>query len=232
MSRALLRHSMFDAVLFPSESTVAQVSPKVLTLRKAMRHQVHPKQLLSQVPIVVFDLETTGLDSNVDEIIEIGAQKIYSGRVVGEISSLVRSDIPLSATVTKLTGITSSMLLGQPSLSEVLPRFLHFIAGSTLCAHNAAFDAGFISKGAASIGLDLEWPVFCTLKMARDLLPDLESKNLDSLAKHYELQFEARHRSIGDVKVTSAVLAEMLQNEGHHISQWADLEPYTVAMVS
>ena len=99
-------------------------------------------------------------------------------------------------------------------------------------AHNAAFDAGFINQACQRLDIELSWPVFCSLKLARDLLPDLERKNLDTLAEHYGLSFESRHRSIGDVKVTTGVLLEMLQNEGEHIVSWQDMAPFTVAIHS
>ena len=151
----------------------------------------------------------------------IGASELCPGHSPGP-------DIELPVEAQRITGITSEMLKGQPKIEPVLRQFLAFIEGSVLVAHNAAFDMGFLRTACAQIGVDLEWPSFCTLKMARDILADLERKNLDTLAEHYDLQFEARHRSVGDVKVTVGVLREMLAEEGNHLKLWSDISPYSV----
>jgi DNA polymerase III epsilon subunit-like protein len=59
-------------------------------------------------------------------------------------------------------------------------------------------------------------------------LPQLESKNLDTLAKHFGFQFEARHRSIGDCKVTHGVLMRLLTDTAPELKTWGDLSPYAV----
>jgi DNA polymerase III epsilon subunit-like protein len=87
----------------------------------------------------------------------------------------------------------------------------------------------FLKHACNRLGYQIEWSCFCTLKLARQLLPDLESKNLDSLAQHYGLSFAARHRSIGDCEVTGAVLNSLLRGEGAGLQQWKDFSPFQVA---
>ena len=110
--------------------------------------------------------------------------------------------------------------------------FFRFIDGAILVAHNADFDWAFLRNGAARLGYQLSWPCFCTLKLARALLPQLESKNLDSLAKHFSLDFEARHRAIGDCKVTHGVLMGLLTGATPPLITWQDLQPYAVGMTA
>lgn len=223
-----LIHSMFQNVLFPDkQNTGAGLAH--LQLRKTFRFPLDPAVALSSLPWVVFDLETTGLNAKADQIIEIGAQKIAENRVIAEISTLVKCERALSPAVQKITGIKPEMLEGQPVIDEVLPKFLDFIQGSILVAHNAVFDHSFVVNACQKMNIELEWPTLCTLKMARDLLPDLESKTLDSLAEHFGLTFESRHRSIGDVKVTVGVLQAMLEDFGDKLETWRDFEPYRVA---
>ncbi|RYZ70600.1 MAG: 3'-5' exonuclease, partial [Proteobacteria bacterium] len=179
-------------------------------------------------PVVIFDFETTGLDVYRDRIIEIGAIKYENGRRVGDFSFLIDPEIPLPEIITKITGITDAMLEGQRKIEGVLPEFLQFIDKCVLVAHNAEFDLNFLRSVASRQGYQIEYPCFCTLKMARLLLPDLESKNLDTLAKHYELSFAARHRSIGDCEVTGSVLTNLLAKEGLHMQQWRDFESVQV----
>lgn len=228
---SLLGYSMFHDVLFPpiDSSGDDTGAAAVLTLRRVKRFLAEPLLRFRETPIVVFDLETTGLDNQVDRIIEVGAQKYIGGELVGELESFVFTDIELTDEIIKLTGISPAMLVGQPPIDEVLPQFLAFIEGAVLVAHNAEFDIGMIRAACSRLGIDLEWPCFCTLKMARELLPALENKKLDTLARHYGLSFEARHRAIGDIKVTAGVLQGMLAAEGAKLFTWADLKPFHVA---
>ncbi len=226
---AQLVYSMFQDVLFPeTESGEENDKDAVLHLRRLKRYVPAPETAVRHGSIVVFDLETTGLDANADRIIEIGAIKLSSLGQVEQFSSLVHTDIELTDDIIKLTGISPEMLVGQPSIAQVLPEFLTFIEGSILVAHNAEFDMSMLKAACSRQGIDLEWPCFCTLKMARQLLPDLENKKLDTLAAYYGLSFEARHRAIGDIKVTVGVLGGLLHGEGHTLSQWSHFQPYVV----
>jgi DNA polymerase III epsilon subunit family exonuclease len=220
---------MFQDVLFPpldQDQDTAKQS-EAFRLRRLKRFIPEPQLPVCDATIVVFDLETTGLDFEVDRIIEIGAVKLKNWEPVAEFSFLVRTDLELTDDIIKLTGITPAMLVGQPDIATVLPQFFEFIEGSLLVAHNAEFDLGMVKAAASRLAIDLEWPCFCTLKMARELLPALENKKLDTLAQHYGLTFESRHRSIGDVKVTCGVLKGLLAREAAALQTWSHLQPFT-----
>jgi DNA polymerase III epsilon subunit family exonuclease len=227
MSKQLLQHSIFYGVLFPPE--IANTSEQGdFNLLRCVAFEPTEQLIIKGAPLVVFDLETTGLNPHHDRIIEIGAQKFVNGELVGEFSTLIACPYPLSQVITQITGITDEMLVGQPPVEQVLEEFLSFMQGCILVAHNAIFDIGFIKASLKRMGVELAWPTFCTLKLARQLLPELGRNNLDTLADHFGLEFEARHRSIGDVKVTAAVLAELLAHEGKHLTTWQDFAPFTV----
>lgn len=94
---------------------------------------------------VVIDIETSGINSDKDEIIRLSALKVVSGKAADEFSSFVKPRKPLSAEVERLTGITNKSLEDKRSINVVLPDFLEFIGGSTLVAHNVGFDLKFIN---------------------------------------------------------------------------------------
>jgi len=220
---------MFHDVLFPPfDAAGGAKGTETLTLRRLKRYLPSPDLRLATTPIIVFDLETTGLDPTMDRIIEVGAQKIVGGQVVATFEQFVYTDVELTDDIQKLTGIKPEMLVGMPREDEVLPRFLEFIEGGLLVAHNAEFDMSMVRAACSRLGIDLEWACFCTLKMAKELLPQLENRKLDTLAAHYGLTFEARHRAIGDIKVTAGVLHALLAKEARQITRWAELSPYTV----
>ncbi len=224
----LLPYTMFQKVLFPEKiASDNNESPKFFLQRKKILN-VSPEASVWNYPLVIFDFETTGLSATHDKIIEMGAIRFENFKEVRHISTLIDPEMALKPEITRITGITNEDLKGQPNINTVLPEFLNFIDGAILVAHNAEFDMGFLRKCCLEIGLILDWPVLCTLKMARTLLTDLESKSLDRLAQHYQLTFEARHRSIGDVRVTAQVLEKMLADKGSKISSWRDVTPFRV----
>lgn len=224
-----LSYSMFHDVLFPPVDLESmRLQSESFQLRRLKRSIPDPQLILRDATFIVFDLETTGLDFQSDRIIEIGAIKYKNFEPIAEFSTLVQTGIELTDDIIRLTGINPSMLVGQPEITDVLPKFFDFIEGSILVAHNAEFDIGMVKAAANRVGIDLEWPCFCTLKMARELLPALENKKLGTLAEYYGLTFESRHRSIGDVKVTGGVLKGLMTKEAATLKLWSHMQPFLV----
>jgi len=105
---------------------------------------------------VVFDLETTGLDSKTNEIIEIGAVKIAGGKIVSTFSTFIKPSVSIPDEITDLTGITNKMVEDSPSINYVLPDFYKYCYGSALVAHNIAFDYGFLSNIAKKMNYNFD----------------------------------------------------------------------------
>ena len=168
-----LAYSVFQDVFFPPEDQNCEDGQSQLRLESVIRYAPHPQESFPQMPLVVFDFETTGLDSKVDKIIEIGAIRLEAGKPVAEFSTLINPDMKISEQVTNITGITEDMLEGQPNIKSVLPDFIEFFKGAVLVAHNADFDMGFLHSVCLEMGWRLQWPAYCTLKMARQLLPQV-----------------------------------------------------------
>lgn len=179
---------------------------------------------LRELDLVVFDFETTGLDVKTCRIIEIGAVKFRGGKEVARMSTFLDPGIPIGPEITSITGITPEMLAGAPTAEKVLPEFHDFLRGCVGVAHNAEFDCGMLVHESARLGIKCAYTVLCTLKLARALVKS-ERKNLDALAQHFGLSFESRHRSIGDILVTSAVLWRIL-DENPQLITLADLHAY------
>ena len=95
---------------------------------------------------VVLDVETTGLNTFTDEIIEIGAVRFENGVEVAEFSELIDPRRPLPDKIVEITGITSAMLRGRRTLREAMPDFAKFCEGAVLVAHNASFDLAFFRR--------------------------------------------------------------------------------------
>ncbi len=179
-------------------------------------------------PFVIFDFETTGLDTRQARIIEIGAIKYKNRKEVARFSQLIDPGMKVSSEITKITGIDNGMLKGQPPIQDVLPAFHEFLRGSVGVAHNAEFDMGMLYHESNRLGISCDYTLICSLKLARALVK-IESRSLDSLARHYKLTFQSRHRSIGDILVTADVLWNMF-DENKNLQTFKDLLPYREPM--
>ena len=94
---------------------------------------------------VVFDLETTGINQNVDKIVEISAVKVCGHEIVGEYSTLVNPCMHIPAAATAVNGITDEMVADAPGIKEAVEGFVAFIGDSVLVGHNIhTFDTNFI----------------------------------------------------------------------------------------
>ena len=164
---------------------------------------------------VCLDLETTGLDPRCDKIIEIGAVKVRNGEIVDTFQSFVNPGRMLPEKIIELTGICDSDLKDANSIDVVAPKFLEFSGEDIFLGHSVMFDYSFMKKAAVDHKLKFERLGVDTLKIARKFLPDLESRSLDYLCKHYEIPHVA-HRALEDAKATVALyykLREAFANE-------------------
>lgn len=159
--------------------------------------------------IVIFDIETTGINKITDEIIEIAAQKIEGGELVSNFSSLVSIGRPIPYEVTQLTGIDDRMLKGAPTIEEVLPKFLEYCKDSIVCAHNAEFDVLFVKKAANILGLEFNPPVLDSLVLSRLIYPEFTRHGLADLSKKLKVSLVDHHRADNDVSATRGILLAM-----------------------
>ena len=147
---------------------------------------------------VAFDLETTGLSSLHDTIIEIGAAIMKGNEVISTFQTFVDPHRPLQPKIVDLTGINDQMLAGQPDISEALPKFLEYVGNRPLCAHNADFDIGFVTAACEKLHLPFHPTYVDTLILAQNLLPELGKYKLNIVADALSLPDFNHHRASDD----------------------------------
>lgn len=148
---------------------------------------------------VAVDTETTGLDPKRDSIIELGAVRVVEGEVDEHLSLLVNPGRSISPFIAKLTGITTSMVSGAPSLEGALPRFFEFVGDSPVVAHNLPFDLSFINQGAKELGFQtIGEEGHDTAFLSRLLFPTLKSHSMRNMSKIFKLRSRERHRAEAD----------------------------------
>lgn len=164
--------------------------------------------------LVVVDVETTGLQPEQADLIEIGAVRLRSDQVMGEFFTLIRPPGPVPDTITELTGISDAMVGGAPPAATALRAFLAFARDAVLVAHHAAFDIAFLTRGCAAAGLP--WPpaavldtaVLARLLLSHEQVPDCK---LATLAAYFGTRTEPCHRALADAQATAEVLAGLLR---------------------
>ena len=107
---------------------------------------------LKEATYVVFDVETTGLSNQYDQIIELAAVKVKDGEIIDKFERFSNPHEKLSETIINLTHITDDMLVDAPEIEEVLTEFKEWVGDAIFVAHNASFDMGFIDTGYERLG--------------------------------------------------------------------------------
>ena len=167
--------------------------------------------------MVVFDLETTGLSSRSNKIIEIGAVKIKAGEIIDSMDIFVDPEEPIPAEITTLTSITDEDVKGAPKEREAIEKFFEFAGDRLLIAHNASFDVGFIRAAAERCEIPFTNTFLDTVGLSKYVNPELKKHKLDIIAKHYKLDDFHHHRASDDATVLAKiffVMLDRLRSEG------------------
>ena len=183
---------------------------------------------LNKAKYVVLDLETTGLNSYYDRIIEFGAVKVEHGIVTESMDILINPEMLLPKRIVEITNITDKMLEDKPTIREALPKIIEWIGDAILVTHNASFDFTFLQYALAKENMPtLTNPVIDTLPLSRYLFPESRSHTLGSLCRNMEVEYkeDEAHRADYDAKVLNDVWMPMLvklTKESRHMTH-ADL---------
>jgi ATP-dependent DNA helicase DinG len=162
--------------------------------------------------IVAIDIETTGLDSSTDSIIEIGAVRFSGHRIDDEFSTLINPGRHIPEFITQLTGISDEMVRQAPRLQEVVEELETFVGDSAVLGHNVRFDLGFLQKQRI-----LQYnEVIDTYELASVLLPTASRYNLGALGQLLGIPLSATHRALDDARVTHRVYL-CLREAGHDL---------------
>lgn len=159
---------------------------------------------------VVFDLETTGLSPERDEIIEISGIKVRGGQTDSEFSTLVNPGRPIPYSATSINGITDEMVENAPVLKDALISFLEFAGNDILVGHNIhSFDMRFLYAGARrELDRTIDNDYVDTLYLARNLLP-LSKFRLTDIASYFHLETKGAHRALQDCTMNQQCYEKM-----------------------
>lgn len=174
---------------------------------KKSRPQKGTSLLTFPTDYAVVDIETTGLDTRWDEIIELSALRVRGGEVCGRYSTFIKPENEISSFITSLTGITNEDVADAPAIAEAIPGFLDFIGSDIIVGHNVHFDVNFIYDAATiHVGIPVTNDIVDTMRLARHILPQLKHHRLHDVADALGIIPAGAHRGLVDCETAHAVL--------------------------
>lgn len=147
------------------------------------------------------DIETTGMRSAYDRIIEIGILRVENGELVQTFQSLINPQTYIPKEITGITGISGDMLKDAPTFRSIKDEILAILDDCTFVAHNVRFDYGFIKNEFIRENHTYNARHFCTVRLSRFLYPEWPRHNLDALIQHCGIDCTNRHRAFDDAQV-------------------------------
>jgi DNA polymerase III subunit epsilon len=164
--------------------------------------------------VIVWDTETTGFSpKSGDKLVEIGAVEVVDGKPTGKkYHQYINPERSIPSRATDVHGITDEDVKDMPVFKDIAQDFLDFVGDAPLVAHNASFDMRFINAELEGNGFE---PIgderkIDTLRLAKQLLPDLGEYDLDTLADHFDVDRSGRDDFHGGL-VDTIILAEVYQ---------------------
>jgi len=105
--------------------------------------------------IVMFDVETTGLDRDKDRVVEVGFPRFEHGNLVARWGTLINPGMPIPKASSSIHGIKDADVAGCPSFTAAMGQMLKLTRRAWPAAYNASFDKSFLLASVARSSLEL-----------------------------------------------------------------------------
>ena len=192
---------------------------------------------ISLQPLTIVDVETTGMVATTSRVIEVAVvQASLQDGIQHQQTDLINPEVPVPPKITVITGIDPEMVATAPRSPQIWPHYLSLLNTGILTAHNLAFDYPFLQAEYHRLDTIFSRPEdeqLCTVLLARQLLPDLRSRSLPDLVRHFGFNVGQSHRAAADA-LACWLLAERLLTEiqteadesllARFARQWIDLK--------
>lgn len=165
--------------------------------------------LLTEKRVVVFDTETTGLDVEFDDVIQIAAVEIVNGQLCREFVVYINTEHDLASSE-KIHNISKQFLYDNSICKkDALLKFKEFVGNDPLIAHNVQYDKEILFYNYKREKIDffsLNIVFFDSIDIAKRLFPKLVVYKLSYLIKNFDIKGENTHNAIDDVRATVNLL--------------------------
>lgn len=161
----------------------------------------------------IVDIETTGGHANANGITEI-AIAIHDGeKVLHFYETLINPQTPIPYFIQRLTGINDTMVANAPVFTEVAGQIHELLRDKIFVAHNVNFDYSFVKHHLEKAGFDWNVKKLCTVRLARKILPGMNSYSLGKLCHQLQINHPNRHRAGGDTMATSSLFSLLVKSD-------------------
>jgi DNA polymerase-3 subunit epsilon len=150
---------------------------------------------------VFVDVETTGVNAARGRVIEVAAIRVENGEVVKTFTTLIDPEMPISYQITQITGITDGDVAGKPTFRDIADELFEILEGAVFVAHNVRFDYSFLKQEYRRLDRKFSPKQLCTVKLSRNLYPEMARHRLSDVITHHGFSFDARHRAYDDANV-------------------------------
>lgn len=160
----------------------------------------------------VIDIETTGVVPGQNEIIEIAAVRYRDYAKEAEFSTFIKPVKKILPFITKLTGISNSMVADAPDISVAVRNFADFAGDDILMGYNVNFDINFLYDALLKChGIELSNSFVDVLRFARKALVQLPSRSQTAVAEYYGIDISGAHRAAKDCEICNACYQKLMQ---------------------
>ena len=162
---------------------------------------------------VVVDVETTGMDASVDELVSIGAVALVNGRVIAadSIEIIIKRPMASSRENIVVHGIGVKAQLGGTDPKDALRTFMDFIGLAPMVAFHASFDRAFLSRAIKFyIDVPFDNPWLDLAELAPVLDSETRAKSLDEWLQRYGIPVIVRHSAAADAFATALLAARLI----------------------
>ncbi|PIR43741.1 hypothetical protein COV24_01125 [candidate division WWE3 bacterium CG10_big_fil_rev_8_21_14_0_10_32_10] len=157
----------------------------------------------------IVDTETTGLNPRWGRVIDIAVVSVKEGKVINKYETLVNPGQNISKFISSYTGINNKLVKKAPEFIDISYNLKDLLDNTIVIAHNAMFDISFLKNEFKRVNLDWHTEYMCTINLCRKLYPTIKKRDLDTLAKNFNVKIENRHRALGDALATARIFTKM-----------------------
>jgi DNA polymerase III subunit epsilon len=161
----------------------------------------------------IVDIETTGGVKGPTRIIEVAIYRHDGQRVVDSFQSLVNPMAPIPPFISRLTGISDSMVRDAPLFTDIADSVRSVTQDAWFVAHNVQFDYNFIKKEFLWLNEQYQRRQLCTVRLSRRIFPGFKSYSLGNLCQSLDISVKDRHRADGDAAATVTLFEMLLRND-------------------
>ena len=205
-----MSHHDYITLPHPRSTVQPMTSHELSTTTKTMRN----------VSFAVVDFETTGLNPEIDRIVQLAAVIVNGdGDIIDSFDTIVKPENPdeYQHGAEHIHGISAEQVSGGMPLRIALKKLWDISAGNVFTAHNAQFDLGFLHAESERVGINGHVEVHIdTLELSRRTTgaDNTRRHNLFALCEHYGIERDKVHDAKSDATATAQLLMHLMKEIG------------------